>query len=100
MASAYDKWVMIAALALVSGLFFLSDDHRFGLVFLREAVIGLSLLTVIYILAAQQEVLDTIDWYLLALVALLFLIPPFLLTSVFSSRCNMAFWKSAVPYCI
>jgi len=75
-ASAYDKWVMIAALALVSGLFFLSDDHRFGLVFLREAVIGLSLLTVIYILAAKQEVLDTIDWYLLALVALLFLIPP------------------------
>ncbi|UOG92851.1 MAG: hypothetical protein L3K52_03745 [Candidatus Thiothrix sulfatifontis] len=75
-ASAYDKWVMIAALALVSGLFFLSDDHRFGLVFLREAVIGLSLLTVIYILAAKQEVLDTIDWYLLAMVALLFLIPP------------------------
>lgn len=75
-ASMPDKLVMIAALALVSGLFFLSDDHRFGLLLLREAVIGLSLLAVAYILVAQRESLDTIDWYFLVMVALVFLAPP------------------------
>ena len=41
-ASTYDRLLMVAVLALVSGLFFLSDDHRFGLAFLREVTIGLS----------------------------------------------------------
>jgi hypothetical protein len=75
-ASVWDKFLMTAALALVAGLFFLSDDHRFGLVFLREVVIILSLLAVTYVLIAKKHELDTIDWYLLAMVVLLFITPP------------------------
>ncbi|SEA18949.1 hypothetical protein SAMN05660964_01063 [Thiothrix caldifontis] len=75
-ASAYDKFLMVAAFALVSGLFFLSDDHRYGLVFLREGVIVLSVLAVGYVLVLKKEELDTVDWYLLVMVLLLFLIPP------------------------
>jgi hypothetical protein len=75
-ASVYDKFLMVAVLALVSGLFFLSDDHRFGVVFLREGVIALSLLAVAYILMAKKHELDAADWYLLVMVGLLFLIPP------------------------
>lgn len=75
-ASTWDKVLMIAALALVSGLFFLSDDHRFGIVFLREAIIALSLVAVVYILIAQKEQLDTVDWYFLAMVGMLFILPP------------------------
>lgn len=75
-ASSFDKFVMVAVLAVVSGLFYLSDDHRFGLVFLREGVIALSLLAVAYALMLKKHELDTADWYLLAMVGMLFLMPP------------------------
>lgn len=76
-ASTYDKFLMVVVLALVSGLFFLSDDHRFGLAFLREGVIVLSLIAVAYVLMLKKDELDTADWYVLVMVGLLFLIPPF-----------------------
>ncbi len=75
-ASVSDRFLMVAILAVVSGIFFLSDDHRFGVAFLREGVIALSLLAVTYILMQRKDDLDTADWYLLAMVGLLFLIPP------------------------
>lgn len=67
---------MTAVLALVSGLFFLSDDHRFGVAFLREGVIALSLLALAYILMQKMHEMDTADWYLLAMVGMLVLMPP------------------------
>ncbi|WP_028489575.1 hypothetical protein [Thiothrix lacustris] len=75
-ASMYDKWLMVISLAIVSGLFFLSDDHRFGLAFLREAIIGLSLLAVAYVLMLKKDQLDSADWYFLVMVGLLFMLPP------------------------
>lgn len=75
-ASMLDKFMLMVMLAVVSGLFFLSDDHRFGLVFLREGVIAVSLLAVAYVLMLRRGELDTADWYLLAMVGALFLMPP------------------------
>ncbi len=76
-ASTSDRLLMVAVLALVSGLFFLSDDHRFGLAFLREATIALSLMAVAYVLMLKKDDLDSADWYLLVMVGMLFLMPPF-----------------------
>ncbi|MGB3917264.1 hypothetical protein J9253_14065 [Thiothrix litoralis] len=75
-ASTYDRLLMVAVLALVSGLFFLSDDHRFGLAFLREVTIGLSLMAVAYVLILKKDEMDSVDWYLLVMVGLLFVMPP------------------------
>ena len=75
-ASFYEKFLAFIILALLSGLFFLSDDHRFGVAFLREAVAGLGLVATGYMLMAKQHELDQSDWYLLILAPSLFLLAP------------------------
>ena len=75
-ASFFDKLSALIIFSVLSGLFFLSDDHRFGLVFLREGIIGLSLLTVLYFLIAKKQEMDKADWYILILTALSFIMPP------------------------
>lgn len=74
--SASGKVLTVLAMLLVSGLFFLSDDHRYGLLLLREGVIGLSLLALLYVLMSERYVLDKADWYLIIMAGLLFMVPP------------------------
>lgn len=75
-ASRADRLWAIVAIALVSGLFFLSDDHRYGIAFLREGVIALSFLALTYVLMTNKYIPDRADWYLLVMVGVLFVAPP------------------------
>lgn len=70
------KFVAVVMIGLVSGLFFLSDDHRYGLPFLREGIIALSMLAVFYVLVSRKYLLDKIDWYLIVFSIMLFVAPP------------------------
>lgn len=76
MASAGNRALAVVMVALTMGLFFLSDDHRYGVPFLREMIIAISFLITVYVLLQRRDELDAGDWYLLVLAGMVFLIPP------------------------
>ena len=90
-ANFYTKLLAFIVLSLLSGLFFLSDDHRFGLAFLRELVVTLSILATLYMLIAKQQELDKTDWHLIILTIMLFLISPLFAYLIFHQPVTYGF---------
>lgn len=74
-ASVADKVILGLLLLAMSGLFFLSDDHRYGVVFFQESLAAVSIASFLYILAMRRHLLGNIDWSVLLLALLVFFIP-------------------------
>ncbi len=74
--SALDKFLLFAMLLLMSGLFFLSDDHRYGFAFIRELLMALSIVGFFYVLIFERSTLSKVEFYLIFLSVLTFLVPP------------------------
>ncbi|MEN9501425.1 MAG: hypothetical protein RI964_710 [Pseudomonadota bacterium] len=73
--SLFDKVMLFALVLLMSGLLFLSDDHRFGFAFIRELLGAISIFAFFYLLMFEKQTLNTIDFYLLMLALGTFFVP-------------------------
>lgn len=73
--SFFDMARLFLVLLLMSELLFLSDDHRFGFLFLQEALIAVSVLSLGYLVIFDQHRFDKIDWLMLLFTLMVFFVP-------------------------
>lgn len=76
-ASNFDRLLLTSVMLLLSGLFFLSDDHRYGIPFLMEGVAAVSLLFFAYYAVFHRERMERVDWYVAFLALMVFIVPVF-----------------------
>jgi hypothetical protein len=72
----FDQFSLFTMVVLMSGLLFLSDDHRFGFPFIREILAALSIVAFLYLLIFENHELATADFYLVILALATFIVPP------------------------
>jgi hypothetical protein len=73
--SFFDMARLFIALLLMSELLFLSDDHRFGFLFLQETMISISILSLGYLVVFDRFRFDKVDWLILLFTLIVFLVP-------------------------
>jgi hypothetical protein len=73
--SFFDMTRLFIVLLLMSELLFLSDDHRFGFLFLQETMIIMSILSLGYLVVFERLRFDKIDWLILLFTLIVFLVP-------------------------
>lgn len=76
-ASFFSKFLLVMILLLMSGTFFLSDDHRYGFPFMQEGLAALSLLSFAYIAIFHRDRMERFDWYVAFLAVIVFFVPVF-----------------------
>ena len=74
-ASTGSRLLLILVLLVMSGLFFLSNDHRFGFPFMQELFGMVSLLVFLYFVVFHRDKMERFDWYVAFLAMIVFFVP-------------------------
>ncbi|MBU0656922.1 MAG: hypothetical protein KJ914_17505 [Gammaproteobacteria bacterium] len=90
-ATFFGKFLLTAVLLLMSGLFFLSDDHRYGAPFIQEGLAASSILCFAYIAIFHRDRMERFDWYMAFLALIVFFVPVFFSYLYFKQPLNFGF---------